>query len=78
MSGIPAEATATVDEQQEQPPERSSEERRVLRWRFRQIRALGFSHVDARLLAEVGSDLGLIRGLITSGCPLTLALKIAL
>jgi hypothetical protein len=67
--------SAVVDEQ---PSERSPEERRVLRWRFRQIRGLGFSHVEARLLAETQADLALIRRLIGDGCPLPLALKIAL
>lgn len=69
----PADAEAA-----EEAPGRSHEERRVLSWRFRQIRSLGFSHVDARMLAETGADLGLIRRLVGEGCPTPLALKIAL
>ena len=57
---------------------RSDEERRVVRWRFREIRRLGLSHVEARLLAETGADLGLVRRLVADGCPPSLALKIAL
>jgi hypothetical protein len=56
----------------------SPEERRVLRWRFREIRKLGMSHIEARLLAETGADLGLVRQLVANGCPPSLALKIAL
>jgi hypothetical protein len=58
--------------------ERSEEERRVLRWRFREIRRLGLSHIEARLLAETGADLSLVRRLVANGCPPSLALKIAL
>jgi hypothetical protein len=57
---------------------RSAEERRVLRWRFRESRKLGLSHVEARLLAETGADLALVRRLVAEGCPPSLALKIAL
>ena len=58
--------------------ERSEEERRVLRWRFREIRKLGLSHIEARLLAETGADVSLVRRLVANGCPPSLALKIAL
>jgi hypothetical protein len=71
------ETTETQDDRDE-PSERSAEERRVLRWRFQQIRRLGMSHIEARLLAESGADLALVRRLIANGCSPTLALKIAL
>ena len=57
---------------------RSAEDRRILRWRFRELRWLGLSHVEARLLAHTGADLAQIRQLIDAGCPPSLAVKIAL
>jgi hypothetical protein len=57
---------------------RSAEDKKILRWRFRELRGLGLSHVEARMLAETGADIALIRRLIGDGCPPTLALKIAL
>lgn len=71
------EITAQTEESGEQIG-KSDEERRVLRWRFREIRRLGLSHVEARLLAETGADLGLLRQLVAAGCPPALVLKIAL
>jgi hypothetical protein len=71
------EITAQTEESEEQVG-KSDEERRVLRWRFREIRRLGLSHVEARLLAETGADLGLLRQLVAAGCPPALVLKIAL
>jgi hypothetical protein len=65
----------TVETETEEP---SREEREVLRWRFRQIRSLGMGPVEARLLAETGADLGLLRRLTANGCPPDLAVKIAL
>jgi hypothetical protein len=62
----------------EETTEPSREEREVLRWRFRQIRSLGMGPVEARLLAETGADLGLLRRLTANGCPPDLAVKIAL
>jgi hypothetical protein len=57
---------------------RSPEDRKLLRWRFREFRCLGLSHVEARMLAETGADVALIRKLVGDGCPPSLALKIAL
>ena len=66
----------TENEQEVEEPNR--EEREVLKWRFRQIRSLGMNPVEARLLAETGADLGLLRRLVGNGCPPELAVKIAL
>jgi hypothetical protein len=67
-----------VEEHIIETEEPSREEREVLRWRFRQIRSLGMNPVEARLLAETGADLGLLRRLVGNGCPPELAVKIAL
>jgi hypothetical protein len=53
------------------------EEGRVARWRFGQFRSLGFEDVEAWLLAASAADLHLTRSLVAAGCPLHLALKIA-
>ena len=66
----------TENEQEIEEPNR--EEREVLKWRFRQTRSLGMNPVEARLLAETGADLGLLRRLVGNGCPPDLAVKIAL
>jgi hypothetical protein len=66
----------TENEHEVEEPNR--EEREVLKWRFRQIRSLGMNPVEARLLAETGADLGLLRRLVGNGCPPDLAVKIAL
>ena len=73
-----SEITAPNPPDADDEPVLSDEERRVLRWRFRQIRRLGLSHMEARLLAETGADVGLIRRLVANGCPPSLAVKIAL
>jgi hypothetical protein len=70
--------TTTDTPENDDPVVRSDEDRRVLRWRFREIRRLGLSHIEARLLAETGADLGVLRQLVANGCPPSLALKIAL
>src|SRR5688500_14289267 len=55
-----------MDEQRDQPNPlakldeelcgpRSAEDRKILRWRFRELRGLGLSHVEARMLAETGA-----------------------
>jgi hypothetical protein len=75
MDGVEEHIEEHVAESDEQP---SREEREVLRWRFRQIRSLGVNAVEARLLAETGADLGLLRRLVGNGCPPELAVKIAL
>lgn len=55
----------------------SPEDQRVVRWRFDQFRHLGFGEEDAWMLVDSGADLQLTRTLIASGCPLHLALRIA-
>ncbi len=72
------DATAGGPTDEEQPPERSEEERRVRDWRYRQIRALGYTRTDARALAESDAELALIRRLIANGCPPAVAFKITL
>lgn len=56
----------------------NEEERRILRWRFRQFRGLGLSQIEARLAAESGVELALLRRLVADGCPPSLALRIGL
>lgn len=53
------------------------EDQRVLRWRFDQFRLLGFGDEDSWMLVDSGADLQLTRTLVGSGCPLHLALRIA-
>jgi hypothetical protein len=69
------EAGPTAEPGEEQS---SEEERRVLAWRYQQIRALGFERLQARLLAHSDAELALVRRLIKNGCPTALALKITL
>jgi hypothetical protein len=71
-------STPTEDEPTETDEPLTEEERKVLRWRFRQTRALGLSHVEARMAAECGVDVGALRALVASGCPPSLALRITL
>ncbi len=62
-------------------PERaalSPEDQRVTRWRLEQFRLLGFGDEDAWMLVDSGADLHLVRSLVGAGCPLHLALRIAL
>ena len=63
----------------ELPPfthELSSEDQRVVGWRYDQFRSLGFGEEDCWLLVDSGADLQLTRSLSGSGCPLHLALRI--
>jgi hypothetical protein len=63
----------------ELPPftdELSSEDQRVVGWRYDQFRSLGFEDEDCWLLVDSGADLQLTRSLIGAGCPLHLALRI--
>lgn len=55
----------------------SPEDQRVSRWRFDQFRGLGFGEEDAWMLVDSGADLQLARTLVATGCPLHLALRIA-
>jgi len=56
----------------------SPEDQRVVRWRFDQFQLLGFGDEDAWMLVDSGADLQLTRTLVASGCPLHLALRIAI
>lgn len=56
----------------------SPRDERVVRWRFDQLIALGFGEDDAWMLVDSDADLQLVRSLVGSGCPLHLALRIAL
>lgn len=58
--------------------ELSPEDQRVLLWRFDQFRLLGFGEEDAWMLVDSGAELHLVRSLVSAGCPLHLALRIAL
>lgn len=58
--------------------ELSVEDQRVLAWRYDQFRLLGFGEEESWLLVDSGSDLQLARSLVGAGCPLHLALRIAL
>ena len=63
----------------ELPPftdELSSEDQRVVGWRYDQFRSLGFGDEDSWLLVDSGADLQLTRSLVGAGCPLHLALRI--
>lgn len=57
--------------------EATPEDQRVLRWRLDQFRLLGFGEEDSWMLVDSGADLQLTRSLVGSGCPLHLALRIA-
>jgi hypothetical protein len=57
--------------------ELSGEDQRVVGWRFDQFRLLGYGDEDAWMLVDSGADLQLTRSLIGAGCPLHLALRIA-
>ena len=57
--------------------ELSAEDQRVATWRFDQFRLLGYGEEDAWLLVDSGADLQLTRSLVGVGCPLHLALRIA-
>ena len=65
---------------EQHPPyeELELEDRRVADWRFDQFRSLGFGEEDAWLLEGAGADVQLTRSLVGAGCPLHLAIRIAL
>ncbi|HVW90359.1 MAG TPA: hypothetical protein VHC01_12925 [Gaiellaceae bacterium] len=67
---------STVTE--EELDELSPEERKIRDWRYDQLLELGLSQAHAELLADVGTDLGLIRRLVGAGCAPDLAARIAL
>ena len=68
----------TTSEQDAPGEEIESEESRVNRWRFDQFRSLGFGLEQACLLVSSDADLHLTRTLVAAGCPLELALEIAI
>jgi len=49
-----------------------SEDYLLFRWRYLGFRELGFTRVEARLLADSGADLHAAQDLKTAGCPLAL------
>lgn len=51
---------------------------RVRRWRRSQFVALGFTPTEASLLTKAAVDLGEVRRLVASGCPLEIARRIVL
>jgi hypothetical protein len=51
---------------------------RVRRWRRSQFIALGFTPTEASLLTKAPVDLGEMRRLVASGCPLEIARRIVL
>ena len=55
-----------------------AEETSVLRWRRVQFLALGFTPKEAEVLAKAPVDLGLVRNLVASGCPLETIRRIVL
>jgi hypothetical protein len=60
----------------DQPREPLGEERKVLAWRYQQVRQLGFARLEARLLAESDAELALLRKLMRAGCSAALAFDI--
>jgi hypothetical protein len=55
-----------------------AEETSVLRWRRAQFLALGFTPKEAEALTKAPVDLGLVRNLVASGCPLETVRRIVL
>jgi hypothetical protein len=55
-----------------------AEETSVLRWRRAQFLALGFTPKEAEVLTKAPVDLGLVRNLVASGCPLETIRRIVL
>jgi hypothetical protein len=55
-----------------------AEETSVLRWRRAQFLALGFTPKEAEVLMKAPVDLGLVRNLVASGCPLETIRRIVL
>jgi hypothetical protein len=55
-----------------------AEETSVLRWRRAQFLTLGFTPKEAEALTKAPVDLGLVRNLVASGCPLETVRRIVL
>ena len=62
----------------DQQPGGKGEDDPVFSWRFDQLCLLGLDDAQAFLLARSELDLQLVRILIHQGCPVELAVKIAL
>ena len=62
----------------EELDELSPEERKIRDWRYDQLLDLGLSQAHAERLADVGTDLGFVRRLVSAGCAPDLAARIAL
>ena len=73
-----AEAQHSIDDGTVAATEISSEEQRVLEWRYAEIRRLGIDRIEAHLLADCGCDLNELRQLVESGCPPQTAARIIL
>jgi hypothetical protein len=54
------------------------EETAVRRWRRAQFLGLGFTPKEAEALTKAPVDLGLVRSLVASGCPLETVRRIVL
>ena len=55
-----------------------AEETSVRRWRRAQFLGLGFTPKEAETLTKAPVDLGLVRNLVASGCPLETIRRIVL
>jgi hypothetical protein len=71
-----AEAQHSLDDHE--APTLSSEEEQVLQWRYEELRRLGMNRIEARLIADSGTDLGVVRRLVEDGCPPSTAVRIVL
>jgi hypothetical protein len=55
-----------------------TEDTAVRRWRRAQLLGLGFTPKEAEALTKAPVDLGLVRNLVASGCPLETVRRIVL
>lgn len=69
---------STPPKTEEQNTPDDGELHRVYRWRYKSFRKLGFTIVEAQLLADSTADLGIARKLDSLGCSLELAREILL
>lgn len=69
---------APLDSDEAQEDTLSMEERAVRVWRYRQMRQLGLDWLEARLVAESETDIGVLRRLVDRGCPPQVAFRIVL
>jgi hypothetical protein len=80
MYGLTAPQPAEdADDGELETSELHREARRVLLWRYSQVRLLGVDPLSARIFAESEGDLEELRALVRRrGCPPQLALRIVL